>query len=87
MSYYPPDDENQSTKRINIRLPRVQYERLMMYGKILGLEGDTAVLKHFISFALQMSASQFSSIIMQEEAGKNMKSLFGSIEGRELEKK
>lgn len=57
------ENNDSASVRINVRIPRAQYEMLKNYGRVLGLDTDSACLKHFLTIGLQSSAGTFSNII------------------------
>ncbi len=56
------DNEDATSIRINVRIPRRQYDLMRRFGSVLGFETDSACAKHFVTMGLQASAGGISSI-------------------------
>jgi hypothetical protein len=59
-------EKEEKSRRVNIRIPIKQYQRMMSYGEVLGLDTDTAVLKHFINLGLQFGGASLASQISSD---------------------
>lgn len=60
------DNEQQSddrSVRLNVRIPRKQYEMMKRFGDALGFETDSASIKHFLTLGLQASASGVHALL------------------------
>ena len=55
------ETEDAKTHRISVRIPRKQWERMVKYGELLGLETDSAITKHFLNLGLQAGGAQLSA--------------------------
>lgn len=55
-------ETDEKSVRVNVRIPRKQYELMKKFGEVLGLESDGACVKHFVILGLQASAGGISSI-------------------------
>lgn len=49
------------THRISVRIPRKQWERMVRYGEVLGLDSDSAIVKHFLNLGLQAGGAQLAA--------------------------
>lgn len=62
-------ESDEKSVRVNVRIPRKQYELMKKFGEVLGLETDGACVKHFVTLGLQSSAGGISSIqVVQSNA-------------------
>lgn len=55
-------ESDEKSVRVNVRIPRKQYDLMKKFGEVLGLETDGACVKHFVTLGLQASAGGISSI-------------------------
>lgn len=56
-------EDQESSYRMNIRIPMAQYELMKKHGAVMGLTTDAACVKHFLTMGLQATAGTFSSVI------------------------
>lgn len=55
-------ESDEKSVRVNVRIPRKQYEMMKRFGEVLGFETDGACVKHFLTVGLQASAGGILSI-------------------------
>lgn len=55
-------ESDEKSVRVNVRIPRKQYEMMKRFGDVLGMETDGACVKHFLTVGLQASAGGILSI-------------------------
>ncbi len=70
---YIVEEVEDKSKRVNLRVPLKQYERMMEYGAVLGLDSDSAVLKHFINLGLQFGGAALAAQISSDTNAKMLK--------------
>lgn len=56
------DNNEDKSVRVNVRIPRKQYDLMKTFGEVLGLETDGACVKHFVTLGLQSAAGGISAI-------------------------
>lgn len=64
-----------SSYRMNIRIPRRQYELMRKHGAVMGLDTDAACVKYFLTMGLQATAGSLSSVLVKD----NMEEAFGKM--------
>jgi hypothetical protein len=83
------EDRDEKSKRVNIRIPTKQYNRMMTYAEVLGLDTDSAVLKHFLNLGLQFGgaslAAQISSDTNKEALAMQQRFFATFLEGMQEE--
>lgn len=63
------EESDERSKRFNVRIPTKQYKRMMTYGEILGLETESAVIRHFLTLGLQFGGASIAAQISAEVSG------------------
>lgn len=63
-------EENGKTHRVSVRIPRKQWERMCTYGEVLGLETDSAIVKHFLNMGLQAGGAGLAAQISNDTSSK-----------------
>ena len=67
--------DKDSSYRMNIRIPREQYELMRKHGAVMGLVTDAACVKHFLTMGLQVTAGSLSSVLVKDK----MDEVFGQM--------
>ncbi len=60
------EEKEEKSKRVNVRILTKQYNRMMAYGEVLGLDSDSAVIKHFINLGLQFGGASLAAQISSD---------------------
>lgn len=82
------EEIEEKSKRANVRIPLKQWEKMTELGEVLGLDGDSAIIKHFLNLGLQFGGA---SLAAQRSNDATVR-LVGVLEGfaemaKEIEKK
>lgn len=59
--------EDNNSERLNIRIPKTQYKLIRQFGATIGLENDSACVRHFLTMGLQATMSGFSSMVAVQQ--------------------
>jgi hypothetical protein len=60
------DQDESRSVRVNVRIPRKQYELMRKFGETLGMDTDGGCLKHFLAIGIQASAGGIASLQVVE---------------------
>jgi hypothetical protein len=60
------DRDDSRSVRVNVRIPRKQYELMRKFGETLGMDTDGGCLKHFLAVGIQASAGGIASLQVVE---------------------
>jgi hypothetical protein len=60
------DQDDSRSVRVNVRIPRKQYELMRKFGETLGMDTDGGCLKHFLAIGIQASAGGIASLQVVE---------------------
>ena len=55
------EEESGKTHRVSVRIPKKQWVRMCQYGEVLGLDTDSAILKHFLNLGLQAGGASLAA--------------------------
>lgn len=67
--------EDNNSERLNIRIPKTQYKLIRQFGATIGLENDSACVRHFLTMGLQATMSGFSSMVAVQQQKQYMDEL------------
>lgn len=67
--------EDSNSERINIRIPKSQYKLIRKFGETIGLESDSACVRHFLAMGIQATMGSFSSLLAVEQSKGMMEDL------------
>lgn len=80
--------EDSNSERINIRIPKTQYKLIRKFGETIGLESDSACVRHFLAIGIQATMGSFSTLQAVEQSKRmfeEMKSMFCETNGVDAE--
>lgn len=60
------EEKDPRSKRVNLRIPIKQYERMMLLGQVLGLDSDSSILKHFLNVGLQFGGASLAAQVSSD---------------------
>lgn len=82
------EEIEEKSKRANVRIPLKQWEKMTELGEVLGLDGDSAIIKHFLNLGLQFGGASLSAQ-RSNDATVRLVEVFESISemAKEFEKK